>query len=83
MAFMLAEASSFPRKLQVIAGGNSADLGRSAKVVKEIQHYLAIKTVVSAATGISSSTVPAIRSTRSCTGRGRTSTTWRPGTRVD
>lgn len=51
--FMLAEASSFPRKLRVIAGGNSADLSRSAKVVKEIQHYLAIKTIVSAATGIS------------------------------
>lgn len=51
--FILAEASSFPRKLRVIVGGDSEDLGRSTQVVAEIQHYLAIKTIVSAATGIS------------------------------
>jgi AI-2 transport protein TqsA len=49
--FMLAEASTFPRKIRSIVGRNSDALGRAAKVVKEIQHYLAIKTLISAATG--------------------------------
>ena len=51
--FMLAEASSFPRKLRAIAGGENADLSRTGQVVKEIQHYLAIKTIISLATGVS------------------------------
>lgn len=48
--FMLAEASSFPEKLRAIAGPGG-DLGRLTKVVREIQHYLAIKTVISIVTG--------------------------------
>lgn len=50
--FMLAEASSFPRKVRMVMGNESGDLSRATKVVKEVQHYLAIKTVVSAATGM-------------------------------
>ena len=50
--FMLAEASRIPAKLRLIAGRDNADLGRSAKVIREIQHYLGIKTLISAATGL-------------------------------
>lgn len=50
--FILAEASTFPRKFRAIVGGDEADIGRSFQIVKEIQHYLGIKTVVSAVTGI-------------------------------
>jgi len=49
--FMLAEASSFPRKLRVIFGREASELGRSTQIVKEIQHYLAIKTIISVMTG--------------------------------
>jgi AI-2 transport protein TqsA len=50
--FMLAEASSFPQKLRVVMGREMTEMGRSAKIVREIQHYLAIKTIISALTGI-------------------------------
>jgi AI-2 transport protein TqsA len=50
--FMLAEASSFPRKIRLIVGRDNEELGRSAKIVREIQHYLAIKTLISLATGL-------------------------------
>lgn len=49
--FMLAEASSFPHKLRSVLKGEAAEMGRSAKVIREIQHYLAIKTVISIVTG--------------------------------
>jgi AI-2 transport protein TqsA len=48
--FMLAEAANFGRKLRMIVGRDR--LGRSAKIVREIQHFLAIKTLISAATGL-------------------------------
>jgi AI-2 transport protein TqsA len=50
--FMLAEASSFPRKLRAVIRRDPQDLGRSAKIVGEIQHYLAIKTMISVTTGL-------------------------------
>jgi AI-2 transport protein TqsA len=50
--FMLAEAPRFPRKLRVLAGRRSEELGRSTKIVGEIQHYLAIKTLISIVTGL-------------------------------
>ncbi|MEX2571662.1 MAG: AI-2E family transporter [Gemmatimonadota bacterium] len=51
--FILAEASSFPRKLRALLGREwGGELGRSAKIVREIQHYLAIKTLISVATGV-------------------------------
>jgi AI-2 transport protein TqsA len=49
--FILAEAPNFSRKLGLIMG-QRRDLGRSTKIVREIQHYLAIKTLISVATGI-------------------------------
>jgi len=48
--FMLAEAAKLGRKLRLIVGRDR--LGRSAKIIQEIQHFLAIKTVISAATGL-------------------------------
>lgn len=49
--FILFEASSFPRKLHAIIG-ERGDLARSGKIVREIQHYLGIKTLISMATGL-------------------------------
>jgi AI-2 transport protein TqsA len=50
--FILSEASSFPAKLRAAMGGADVDTDRWAKVVGEVQHYLAIKTLVSVATGV-------------------------------
>jgi AI-2 transport protein TqsA len=50
--FMLAEASSFPNKVKLVFGQERAELGRPAKIVREIQHYLAIKTLISMTTGL-------------------------------
>jgi predicted PurR-regulated permease PerM len=52
MAFMLSEATVFPDKLHYITGDSSTDEDRMAKVVKEVQTYLGIKTVISLATGL-------------------------------
>ena len=52
MAFMLSEATVFPEKLHYITGDSSPDEDRMAKVVKEVQTYLGIKTVISLATGL-------------------------------
>jgi AI-2 transport protein TqsA len=49
--FMLGEASSFPVKLRAAMGGAQLDMSRLGKVVAEVQHYLAIKTLISLATG--------------------------------
>jgi len=48
--FILAEATQFERKFRLIGGRER--LIHSAKIVSEIQHYLAIKTLISAATGL-------------------------------
>jgi AI-2 transport protein TqsA len=48
--FMLAEATHFGRKLRLIVGRDR--VSRSAKMVSEIQHFLAIKTFISAITGL-------------------------------
>jgi len=50
--FMLAEAAGFPRKLRAAIGRRDADLGRLTRMVRDIQRYLAIKTVISLATGL-------------------------------
>lgn len=49
--FILAEAPGFPAKLSRISS-NRDSLVRFAKIVREIQQYLAIKTLISLATGI-------------------------------
>jgi predicted PurR-regulated permease PerM len=52
MAFMLSEASIFPAKFRFIMGGKGSPSGRVTKVVREVQTYVGIKTVVSLATGL-------------------------------
>lgn len=50
--FILAEAPVFPAKVRALVGRGGADLARSTTIVREIQHYLAIKTLISMVTGI-------------------------------
>ena len=50
--FMLLEASSFPAKLATIAGGRPAGMSRFDDFFKSINRYMAIKTVISLATGV-------------------------------
>lgn len=52
MVFMLAEATQFPAKLRAIMGQADGDLSRFGKIIREVQEYLVIKTLVSLATGI-------------------------------
>jgi predicted PurR-regulated permease PerM len=52
MVFILAEATVFPDKLRVIVGPGRSWDDRLAKVIKEVQEYLGIKTVVSLMTGL-------------------------------
>jgi predicted PurR-regulated permease PerM len=50
--FMLLEASSFPGKLRTVLGGPESSLVRFDNFVNNVKHYMAIKTLVSLATGI-------------------------------
>lgn len=52
LAFALGEAAVLPRKLRVIAGSGVGSGTRLEKIVREVQRYLGIKTLVSLATGI-------------------------------
>ena len=52
LAFALGEAAVLPRKLRVIGGGGGASGARMQKIVREVQRYLVIKTLVSLATGV-------------------------------
>ena len=52
MAFMLSEATVFPKKFRYIFGVRGGDKDRITKIATEIQSYLGIKTVVSLATGL-------------------------------
>jgi len=50
--FILLEASSFPAKLRTVLGGPESSLVRFDDFVSNVKHYMAIKTLVSLATGI-------------------------------
>jgi len=52
MSFMLSEATVFPQKFRAVTRHGSMGSGRMAKVVKEVQVYLGIKTLVSLGTGV-------------------------------
>lgn len=52
MVFILAEASIFPAKFRAVLGKEGEDLGRMTKITGEVLEYLAIKTLVSLATGL-------------------------------
>lgn len=50
--FILLEASSFPAKLRAILGGPESSLKHFDQFIGNVKHYMAIKTLVSFATGI-------------------------------
>lgn len=50
--FILLEALGFRRKLASALGADNTLLARFAKITREVQHYLVIKTAVSLATGV-------------------------------
>jgi predicted PurR-regulated permease PerM len=50
--FILTEASTIPDKIRVASNDPDADMGRFSRVYHDIQVYLAVKTQMSAATGI-------------------------------
>ena len=50
--FMLSEADRFSRRLQEVNKARGPDIGRMLKATRDIQRYLAIKTVVSLLTGL-------------------------------
>lgn len=52
MVFILAEAAVFPRKLRMALGEVGGESMRLTKIVREVQTYLTIKTLVSLATGV-------------------------------
>jgi AI-2 transport protein TqsA len=49
--FMLMEASSFPAKLSAVLGGSQSSLARFDNFISTVKHYMAIKTLISLATG--------------------------------
>jgi predicted PurR-regulated permease PerM len=49
--FMLMEASSFPAKLRRALGGPKSSLARFDNFIRNVKHYMAIKTLISLATG--------------------------------
>ena len=50
--FILLESSSFPAKLRTVMGGPESSLDRFDNFIKNVKHYMAIKTLVSLATGL-------------------------------
>ncbi|MFM7181003.1 MAG: AI-2E family transporter [Verrucomicrobiales bacterium] len=52
VGFMLAEGSSFARKLPSVRAAGGPDFGALTRVTGDVQKYLGIKTFVSAATGL-------------------------------
>jgi predicted PurR-regulated permease PerM len=50
--FILLEASSFPVKLRTVLGGPETSLVRFDNFISNVKHYMAIKTLVSLATGL-------------------------------
>ncbi len=50
--FMLSEAEWFGRRLDAVSQAHGPNLGRMLSATRDIQRYLAIKTVVSLATGV-------------------------------
>jgi AI-2 transport protein TqsA len=52
LVFMLSEASGLTAKLRAAVGERAATLSGFAPIVEEVQHYLALKTLISLTTGI-------------------------------
>jgi len=52
VVFMLLEISSFPKKIRAIRGGDQGDLPELARFSSTVNRYMAIKTIISLATGV-------------------------------
>ncbi len=52
MVFMLSEAHTFGRRLDAICKAHGPNIGRMLGAIRDIQRYLAIKTMISLATGV-------------------------------
>jgi AI-2 transport protein TqsA len=52
LVFILGEASGVPGKLHAAIGARAGTLARLAPIVEEVQQYLALKTMISLATGV-------------------------------
>jgi AI-2 transport protein TqsA len=52
LVFILAEATVFPFKVRAVMGKRAGNGKRFTKVIREVQEYLVIKTVMSLATGL-------------------------------
>lgn len=52
MVFMLSEAHTFGSKLDAISKAHGPNIGRILGAIRDIQRYLAIKTMISLATGV-------------------------------
>jgi AI-2 transport protein TqsA len=52
LIFMLSEVAGFPDKLRAALGERAPDVHRFAPVVAEVREYLALKTLISLATGV-------------------------------
>ncbi len=52
MVFMLAESVAFPAKWRVVFGEHSHGIGGAADALRQVQRYLALKTVASLLTGV-------------------------------
>ncbi|MCX4243777.1 AI-2E family transporter [Paraliomyxa miuraensis] len=52
MVFILLEVAGFPTKLRAALGDPEADLSELSEIMAEVQRYLGLKTVISAATGV-------------------------------
>ncbi len=53
LIFMLLESVAFPDKWRAVFGQNSSGIGGAAAALKQVQRYLALKTVISLVTGTS------------------------------
>lgn len=52
LVFILAESASLPEKLQRVLGPSALGVAGAAATLREVQRYLVLKTVISAATGL-------------------------------
>jgi AI-2 transport protein TqsA len=52
LVFMLSEAAILPGKIRRVLGGHAGDVAHYARIVGEVQRYLALKTAISLTTGL-------------------------------
>jgi AI-2 transport protein TqsA len=52
VVFMLGEAANLPLKIRTVLGDRANDVAHYARIVGEVQRYLALKTAISLATGL-------------------------------